>query len=122
MVAEICRYGAFGGTTDRDDDELLWTMAQNLFRDYLDQKLTQAPFIHLMTNWLGIPHTWPLAAGVMQPETRGPTAYLFGNRYQQLGRPREARSFFKVARDDSSPDKLLGRRAQAALDRLDASK
>jgi WD40 repeat protein/tetratricopeptide (TPR) repeat protein len=121
-VAEICRYGAFGGTLTPDDDEVLWMMVQNLFRDYLDHKVSDNQLIALMTTWVGFPLTWTLAARPMRPETRGPLAYVCGARYEQIGRPGDARSFFRTARDDAGPGTLLHRRAQAALDRLTAAK
>jgi WD40 repeat protein/tetratricopeptide (TPR) repeat protein len=122
VVAEICRYGAFGGTLTPDDDELLWMMVQNLFQDYMDHSLTEVQLVQLMTTWIGIPLTWSLAARTMRPESRGPLAYVFGSRLELIGRPNDARTLFRVALEDSRPGTLLRRRAQAALDRLDARK
>ncbi len=121
-VAEICRYGAFGGTLILDDDELLWMMVQHLYRDYMEHKVGDIQLIQLMTTWIGIPLTWPLAARAIPRETRGLLAYVWGNRYELLGRPGDARSFFRNARDDAGDGTLLRRRAQAALDRLSAPK
>jgi tetratricopeptide (TPR) repeat protein len=121
-VAEVCRYGAFGGTLSPDDDELLWAMVQSLFRDYLALKVSETNSMALMTIWLGYPLTWRLASRALQPGTRGLIAYTFGARYEHLGRPTDAALFFQAALSDSAPGTLLRRRAQAAFDRLSASK
>jgi serine/threonine protein kinase/WD40 repeat protein/tetratricopeptide (TPR) repeat protein len=123
-VAAACRYGAFGGTLVPDDDEVLWTMVQNVYRDFLDHKVDKNTLGLLMGSWVGSPNilTWTFAAPRLRPETRGPLAYVLGARHQQLGKPIDARSFFETARRDSTEGTALRRRAQAALDRLNAAK
>jgi hypothetical protein len=123
-VAGICRHGAFGGTLTREDDELIWTMLQSLYRDYVDRKLNEINMIQLMGTWLGNLNrfTWPLAARQIQPAVRGTAGYVLGSRYKQLGRPADARSFFEAALKDSSPGSAIHLRVKTALDQLSASK
>jgi hypothetical protein len=97
-------------------------MVQNLFRDYLEHRLGETQLVQLMTNWMGITLTWPLASRTIRPETRGPLAYVLGSRLVQLRKPGAARALFRVALEDSGQGTLLRRQARAALDRLDASR
>jgi serine/threonine protein kinase/WD40 repeat protein/tetratricopeptide (TPR) repeat protein len=120
--AEVCRHGAFGGTLTPEDDELVWTTVQKLYWDYLDHKLKDLTYVGVMTTWMGLPLTWPVARGAMAPETRALTAYVMGFRYRQLGLAASARSFFQTAQHDSRPGTLLRRRAEAALELPNASK
>jgi hypothetical protein len=122
--AEIMRYGAFGSSISQEDDELLWDAAQNVFRDYQDHRINDLQLVGLPSTWIGIsnPMTWGLVSSVMRRESRGPMAYVMGRRYLRLGRPGDAQTFFQTALKDSTPDSLLRRRAQAALDQLNASK
>jgi tetratricopeptide (TPR) repeat protein len=121
-VAELGRYGAFGGTLNKDDDELLWLSVQNLYQDWVERKLSNANLLQLMTTWFGNRFAWLVVAPVMQPGTRGPLAYVAGYRYQKLGKLPEARSFFQTALGDSTAGTTLHRCAKAALDRLNAAK
>lgn len=68
------------------------------------------------TNFLG----WAGVKGSLEPALRGPLAYVAGHRYLRLNRPTDAVTFFRTARQDSSPGSALHRLAQAELERLNA--
>jgi tetratricopeptide (TPR) repeat protein/predicted Ser/Thr protein kinase len=125
LVAERLHQKAFPpGALNAEQDALLWQLVQDGYAAYLDGKIGNdlfAAFGPILKGYPNLPgFGWKKVADSLGPSIRGPMAYVFGQRYLRLHKPKEAAEFFRAARDPAPADSPLRRLAQAELDRLKA--
>ena len=117
LAVEMARQGASSGEWSDEEFELIWQSVHDILEEYNQQRLAVAHGVQLLLTWRGATDIfgWRGVAGSLRPEVRGPIAYVFGHRYRRLGKPEEAETFFRIARDDAPTDSPLHRLAAAQL-------
>ena len=99
----------------------MWELGLNGFVAVTDEgTVSQTQMIQLALAWKGITNFlgWAGVAPNLQPNLRGPIAYVMGHRYLRLGQPKDASMFFNTALTDAPNGSPLATMAQAELDRL----
>jgi len=117
--AESIRQFVFPGELSADQDQVLWQLVSEQHTAYTSEKLSAIQMGALLLTWKGTtgPLGWQGVAPNLNAAFRGPLAYVYGRRYQQLKKPKEAEMFFRTALKDAPADSPLRRLAQDALDR-----
>lgn len=119
MEAELIRQKAMSGTTTQEQDDLIWKLIVDGNAAHARDKLAAPQLLALLLTWKGTTGItgWASLKGSLEPELRGPLAYVLGHRYLRLNKPTEAEDFFRTALKDAPAKSLLQRLAQAELDR-----
>jgi len=121
LLREMWRIGAFGGNYSAPQEELIWKLSTDGMELYAKGAISPLQATQLGLCWKGItgPFGWGDVSPKLPPNVRGPTAYVFGKRMQQIQNPQAARIFFQSALVDAEPESNLLRLTKAELDRLD---
>lgn len=123
VAADILREGAWQEPPTPDEDALLWKLVEDIYSAYMSGQIKMGQIVALGLTWKGTSGFlgWGSLAPNLQPERRGPLAYVFGCRYARiLQKPTEAAAFFRTALSDAGSDARLRRLAQTELDRPSA--
>jgi serine/threonine protein kinase/tetratricopeptide (TPR) repeat protein len=126
VALQIVRQGALPQSPSREQDDLAWNLARDMFEAFSARKITNGQFIALGFAWKGISLPglgWDAADNASlkeQPALRGPLAYVVGLRAVRQNRPGDARPLFVIARDALPGNTPLRKLAQAEIDRLPA--
>jgi len=121
FIAELFGQGAFGGKLTPQHDDLVWKLAEDFYAALVHTgKMTTKQVLPLLMTWKGVTNFlgWGAVRGALEPQIRGPLAYVAGHRYLRLKKRKEAVGFFRTALADAPPDSALRRLAQAELERL----
>jgi tetratricopeptide (TPR) repeat protein/tRNA A-37 threonylcarbamoyl transferase component Bud32 len=120
--AELMRR-AVQGTADlkealpADQDELIWKLCQDFFLAYQARRVTETQVLQFFLTWTGNNNAfgWQALAPTLDPELRGPLAYVFARHYSHLGRPKDAKEFYRTALQDAPGSSSLRRLADRGL-------
>jgi tetratricopeptide (TPR) repeat protein len=105
-----------------EQEALIWDTADRSYQAYSSGKLGLDQLFQLAATWKGTTTLlWASATGKMEPALRGPIAYLFGQRFLRLNKPKDAETFFRAALTDAPPDSPLRQLTQTELKRLQDS-
>jgi tetratricopeptide (TPR) repeat protein len=116
LGAETIHQMALPGPLSPGQEALIWDVMQRWRAGTAAGKFRLEQSISLAVTWKGATtFLWRGLRAQMEPELRGPFAYLFGKRYQRLGRAAEAGQFFRDALADAAPGSPLERLVQAEL-------
>jgi len=119
ILCEYLRQGAMSGKLTDEQDALLWLLSDRAFTAWIETGAIDAQrILRLGLAWKGMTVAWNWVASGLDPELRGPTAYVMGHRYMRLKRPDDAAVFFQTAVHDAPRGSSLQSLAQAELDRL----
>jgi hypothetical protein len=117
--------GAMPKELNAAQEEILWTNSRNTYEGYMQQKLSIAHILAILSTWKGTTNVlgWSSVAPLLEPSYRGNLAYLLGHRYEtRLNRPADALKFFETALRDAAPESPLQRLAAAEVQRLKKAK
>jgi hypothetical protein len=119
VLCELVNQGALPGDLTPDQDHLVWQTARQGYERFVAGSLTKTQMLQLMATWKGLTNFlgWGGVAASLDPQLRGPTAYILGHRYLRLSQPDQAQAFFRQALKDAPSDSPLKRLAKAELDR-----
>jgi tetratricopeptide (TPR) repeat protein len=124
IAAEAIRQTGMGGQVTDEQDEIIWEVVEGAYSALFETgSISKPQLLQLGFTWKGFTNFvgWAGVASRLDPQLRGPVAYVVGHRYLRMNRQDDALRFFRTARDDApdgSPLKIL---AQAELDRLAGS-
>jgi hypothetical protein len=120
MGAELMRRSLFPNGSNRDQDELVWSVANDLAVAHMTRSLTSRQLGDLALAWKGASGKlgWAAVEHSLDPSLRGRCAYLLGFRYLQLQQRETALRLFTAARDAAPAGSALSRLAEAECSRL----
>jgi len=121
IAFEAMRQTGMGTEVTDEQDAVVWELVEAGYSALFETgAVSKAQMFQLALTWKGITNFlgWAGVAPALEPELRGPIAYILGHRYLRLNRPEDARTFFRSARDDAPDGSRLKALAQAELDRL----
>jgi WD40 repeat protein/tetratricopeptide (TPR) repeat protein len=120
-VAEFLRQSAWGKEPTKEEDEVIWTTAEDLLAGFTGGKVTEDDLVTLLGAWklsAALP-LWKLRESKLPDTLRAELAYMLGQRYvRHFQRPTEAATLFETALKKAPPDSLLQRLARAEVERL----
>ena len=105
-----------------EQEELIWeTTKQSYHLLSVEGKLVVAQLLPLAVTWKGNPGFlgWDSVAQSLPVDLRAPLAYIFGLRYQKLGRPVDAQKFYRTAIKSAPPDSLTAKLATQELAKIE---
>jgi hypothetical protein len=115
-VYEICRQWGFKSVMSRDQDELVWQLAQNGCRAYTQGKLTNTQVLQVASilTWPLAARDWQNACRDIEPELRAQLTYIQAHRFIQKKKAEaEVVELLRSVVNDAPADSLLRRVAQA---------
>jgi len=123
MGSETVRQSAFGGQFNSEQEAIVWDLMDECFMSFTNGKINKTQVVQLAMSWKGITNFagWGGLAPTLAPDLRGRLAYLLGQRYLRLPppvKPTDAAAYFRTAVEDSAPDSVLRRLAEAGLQGL----
>ncbi len=118
---ELLHQRALPGELSAEQEELLWTLSQQLLAAFAGGSLGTTEIVQLGLTWKGTTNFlgWGGVKGALAPQLRDPLAYVLGHRYLGLNQPQQAADFFRAAAAGGAPDSPLRRLAEAELEKLD---
>jgi tetratricopeptide (TPR) repeat protein len=124
LVYEMLRQGLFDGKPTAEQDEVAWNTVVRMCDQVFDGKLAKPQAFQFVLAWKGTAGSfgWGGLASAIQPELRGPLAYIVAMRYQKLGKPGDAITLQRTAVADAPSGSPLQRLAREELDRLTGKK
>jgi hypothetical protein len=124
-VAEFLRQSAWEKEPTQEEDEVIWTTAQDLLAGFTGGKVTEDDLVALLGAWklsAALP-LWKFREGRLPDSLRAELAYMLGQRYvHHFQRPPDAAALFETALKKAPPDSLLQRLARAEVERLKQKK
>jgi hypothetical protein len=117
MASALIRRSLFVDKCSKEQDELIWKLVNDLLTAHMNGQLSDRQLGDLALAWKGASGTlgWKAVEKSLDASICGPSAYLLGFRYRQLGRAQEAREFFTIARESAAASSVLRRLAEAEL-------
>ncbi len=122
LIVHALRTGAYGGKMPPEDEEVAWEMFNEAYQAFASGKISTPQVLATGMTWKGTTNVlgWSGLARSLEPSIRGPSAYIFGQRYlHHFKQSAEAAMFFHTALQDAAPGSLLSRLAAAELDYLE---
>ena len=108
---------AFAGHVDPDQEEIVFNTGRSLHAAFLTKgEISGAQTAQLVATYKGVTGLfgWGGVKGSLQPELRGPLAYIFAERCRHLGKPKEATEFLVDALKDAPQGTVLRRLVERA--------
>jgi hypothetical protein len=122
LGAETLHQKALPHNLSPDQDEMAWGLVRRTHGAYLTGKLRQDHIVLMVALWkTRSTLLWPGLKARLEPDLRGPLAYLLGCRLARDRKPAEAASLLGDALAAAAPRSPLQRLAQAELDRLQSA-
>jgi tetratricopeptide (TPR) repeat protein len=119
LGAETIHQKALPRDLSQDQDEVTWGLVKRAHAAYVAGKLRHDHIVLMVALWkTRSTLLWPGLKAKLEPELRGPLAYLLGCRRARDNKPTEAVSLFGDALSAAAPGSPLQRLAQAELDSL----
>jgi len=121
IAAEAIRQTGMAGQVTDEQDAIIWAVVEDGYSAVFEKgTLSKAQLLQLGFTWKGITNFvgWAGVESGLDPQLRGPVAYVTGHRYLRLARPEGARMFFRTAKADAPDGSTLKALAQTELDRL----
>jgi len=119
-ASQYVRQNGFGGELSPDDETIVWELAERVYSAYKEGHISVSQVLQLGLTWKGTTSAfgWGGVQGSLEPDLRGPLAYVLGHRYRRLGKSDQAINFFQVAEQDAPADSLVHRRAREEVANL----
>ena len=117
------RQRAFGESFTDEEEDIVWSVVQQLYAKYLRGELSQPQLVQVALAWKGTTNYlgWKGVKGSIEPGIRGPLAYVLGRRYLCLGLREGALELFRNAQQDAAEGSTLRQLAEAQIAQLQAA-
>ncbi len=119
----LLRQQAMPAAITPDQETLVWKLTEDFVAALSQGRFNTAQVFQFLQAYKGTTGVfgWSGLAKTLEPNLRGPIAYVLGHRYLRFNppRPNEAANLFRTAQKDAPPNSSLLRLAQAELQRLE---